>query len=159
MACAHLIYGFTGAGKTTFARRLEGEIPAVRFTPDEWMVALYGTDPPADHFHESYERITELMWDLALRLLGLGLDVILDFGFWSRASRDDARARARAVGASYELYFLDCPEEVMRRRVLERTAQLPPGTLFIDEAAFELFKARFEPLGPDEKCVRILNVT
>ncbi len=38
----------------------------------------------------------------------------------------------------------------MRRRVLERTDELPPGALWINEAAFELFKARFEPLGEDE---------
>jgi hypothetical protein len=38
----------------------------------------------------------------------------------------------------------------MRRRVLERTDELPFGTLWINEAAFELFKARFEPLGEDE---------
>jgi hypothetical protein len=34
--------------------------------------------------------------------------------------------------------------------VLERTDELPFGTLWINEAAFELFKARFEPLGEDE---------
>lgn len=33
--------------------------------------------------------------------------------------------------------------------------KLPVGALVIDEAAFELFKARFEPLGPAEEHVRI----
>jgi predicted kinase len=28
------LHGFTGAGKTTFARKLETELLALRFTPD-----------------------------------------------------------------------------------------------------------------------------
>jgi predicted kinase len=46
MPAAHLIHGFLGAGKTTFARELERNIPAIRFSHDEWMVRLYGIDPP-----------------------------------------------------------------------------------------------------------------
>jgi predicted kinase len=32
MATAHLIHGFLGVGKTTFARQLEGRLPAIRFS-------------------------------------------------------------------------------------------------------------------------------
>ncbi|MEM6338151.1 MAG: AAA family ATPase [Bacteroidota bacterium] len=35
-----IICGLPGAGKTTHARRLERELDAVRFGPDEWMEAL-----------------------------------------------------------------------------------------------------------------------
>ncbi len=145
-----MMYGFVGSGKTTYAERLEREVGAVRFTLDEWMSRLYGVAPPTGKFQEYTDRITELIWDVATRLLALGQDVILDFGFWSRASRNDARSRAEREGADAQLYFIKCSEEVMRRRVLERTDELPPGTLWINEAAFELFKARFEPLGEDE---------
>jgi predicted kinase len=31
MPTAHLIHGYLGAGKTTFARQLERDIPAIRF--------------------------------------------------------------------------------------------------------------------------------
>jgi hypothetical protein len=50
MPSAHLIYGYLGAGKTTFARQLERDIPAIRFSHDEWMVRLYGDDPPIEQF-------------------------------------------------------------------------------------------------------------
>jgi tRNA uridine 5-carbamoylmethylation protein Kti12 len=42
MATAHLIHGFLGAGKTTFARQLERELRAIRFSQDEWMANLNG---------------------------------------------------------------------------------------------------------------------
>ena len=48
MPTAHLIHGYLGAGKTTFARQLERDIPAIRFSHDEWMVRLYGDDPPIE---------------------------------------------------------------------------------------------------------------
>src|SRR5689334_16988583 len=42
----HLICGSTGAGKTTYARRLADEIGAVVFSIDEWMAALFWMDAP-----------------------------------------------------------------------------------------------------------------
>lgn len=62
---------------------------------------------------------------------------------------------AQAIGVPCRLYFLDCPLEVMRHRVLERTVRMPAGALVIDEEAFELFKSRFDPLGADEEHIRI----
>jgi predicted kinase len=46
MATAHLIDGYIGAGKMTFARSLEQELPANRFSHNEWTANLYGDDPP-----------------------------------------------------------------------------------------------------------------
>jgi len=41
-ATLYLLVGLPGAGKTTKARRLEVEVPALRFTPDEWLKILFG---------------------------------------------------------------------------------------------------------------------
>lgn len=152
---AHLLHGFVGAGKTTFARKLEHDHRAVRFTHDEWMHLLYGADPPADRFTGFSGRVDELVWRTALRLLALGIDVILDFGFWTRRSRDEARSRVLACGARPLLYSIDCPEETMRDRVEQRTRHLPDDSLSINQPAFDLFKSRFEPLTDDEVAIRV----
>lgn len=39
MPTVHMIHGFVGVGKTTFAKKLQQEVNAVRFSPDEWMIA------------------------------------------------------------------------------------------------------------------------
>jgi predicted kinase len=155
MATLHLLYGGVGTGKTTFAKKLERELPAVRFTHDEWMARLFGRDPPADTFQESAARVWELIWDHAGRVLRVGVDVILDGGFWSRASRDDARRRATAIGVSCRLYCVTCPDHVARQRVRRRTAAMPPGTLYISDATIEVLNRRVEPLGPDEDCITV----
>ena len=110
MAILHLIHGFVGAGKTTFSRTLEAEISAIRFTLDEWIIKLYGHNPPEDKFTEYSERVSSLIWQLTRRFLNLGQDVILDFGFWTRASRDLAREFARSVNAEVKLYSICCSD-------------------------------------------------
>ena len=155
MTNLHLIYGFAGAGKTTFARKLETDISAIRFTHDEWMVKLYGYNPEDKKFSDYYERISDLIWNLTMQLLCLGQDVILDFGFWSRASRDEARSKAEFANAEVKLYFVTCSEEVMRNRVAKRSNNLPSDSLWIDENAFEVFKQSYQALGEDETYIVI----
>lgn len=150
MATLHLIHGLSGSGKTTFARKLARELRAVRFTPDEWMVALHGTNPPEAVFRPQHEKIMGLIWSHAERVLGAGTEVVLDAGFWSRASRDDARRRAEAMRVICRFYAMKCSREEARSRVLARTAQMPPGELEISEPTFEFLARQMEPMGVDE---------
>ena len=48
MPTAHMIYGYLGVGKTTFASHLEARHGAVRFSNDEWMTRLYGQALPSN---------------------------------------------------------------------------------------------------------------
>ena len=146
----HLLHGITGSGKTTFALQLEREHRAVRFSPDEWMVALHGTNPPEVLFRAQHERIMALIWEHAGRVLRAGCDVILDGGFWSRSSRDEARYRATQIGVSYRIYAIRCTVAEARQRVLARTATLPPGALEITGSTFDALLHHVEPLGDDE---------
>jgi predicted kinase len=154
MATAHLIHGFIGVGKTTFARQLEERLPAIRFSHDEWMARLYGDDPPVEHFAEFYRRVWEQMEGVWPRCLELGLNVVLDFGFWTRRERDAVRATVATMGAQSRLYRVTCSEEEAWRRIERRNADLK-GSLFIARNTFEMLKARFEPLGSDEECIEI----
>lgn len=115
-----LLCGLPGAGKTTLARRLEEQMPALRLCPDEWMTEL-----AVDLFDEAArERLEGLFWGLAQRVLRLGGSVILENGFWGRAERDEKRAGARALGAAVELHYLDVPLDELWRRVELRNAQV-----------------------------------
>lgn len=78
MPIVHMIHGFVGAGKTTFSKKLEQEVRAVRFTPDEWICDLYGNNPPAENFDERQNCIYYMIRKMAERVLAAGADVILD---------------------------------------------------------------------------------
>lgn len=80
MTTLHLLYGFTGAGKTTFAKQLALEISAIRFTLDEWMVKLYGHHPNEAEFANYHQRVTEVIWQMTAQLARFDQEVILDSG-------------------------------------------------------------------------------
>lgn len=46
MTALFLTVGLPGAGKTTRARQLAKEHGALRLTPDEWMIPLFGDPQP-----------------------------------------------------------------------------------------------------------------
>lgn len=149
MATAHLLFGFLGSGKTSFARRLEAAHRAVRFTPDEWMARLFGDDPPEETFPEMAGAILELLEPLWTRCLTLGLDVVLDYGFWRRKERDEVRAIVERLGATACLYRLECPDHEALRRIDARN-RADDRSLYIAPATYDALRHRFEPLDADE---------
>ena len=151
----HLLCGLPGSGKTTFARRLAVERSAVLVNADERMIARHGTNPPAKEFAAFAAAIFEELWGETAQHVAVGRDVILDWGFWSRADRDRARQRVVATGATAKLYWVRCSDEIARSRTLERTAAMKAGALEINGAAWDLFRTKFEPPGLDEMAAQI----
>ncbi len=150
MPTVHMLYGFLGAGKSTFARQLEESTKAVRLTPDEWMVTLYGRNPPAEFFSEYWTRVNTLITAQLTRLISIGVDVILDEGFWHRSWRDERRALITSLGAKYILYHINCEESLMRERCRKRNTD-GADSFIIEDATFDTLLKRIEPLGADEE--------
>ena len=155
MAKLFLINGYIASGKTTYAKRLESETNAVRFTLDEWMVHFYGDNPPVEKFAEYEENIKSMIWAMAENFLTNNISVILDYGFWKRSDRDDYRGRAKVLEVSCELHALSSDDETALSRLKSRTNEMPDGALFIDENAYHILKEKFEPLDEDEVRVEI----
>ena len=151
----HLLHGLPGTGKSTFARQLALKTGAVCLNHDEWMIALYGNNPPAELFADYHDRVLNLIWEMAAEFARRGIDVILDHGFWTRMARDQARMKSVEIGAAPLLYTMDCPPEVADSRVLRRNQTLGKSALYIDQAALDLFRTRYEPLGADENHISI----
>lgn len=142
--------GLPCAGKTTLARRLEDECSALRLTPDEWQLRLFGQDAEHPEHDVRHALIEALLWEVASRTLVLGTNVILDFGFWAREEREDYRARARQLGASSEVHFLDVPEEELLRRLARRNVQRSPMAFHITEEMMQPWIAFFQKPTLDE---------
>jgi predicted kinase len=155
MATVHLVHGFVGCGKTTFSKKLATELPAVRFSSDEWMISLFGNNPDPSFFEKYAHLIHNLIWQTATQLIQNGHDVILDQGFWKKTERETYKKLAHAIGADVKLYNLVASEATIKQRVLARTAAQEYGAFIIDLNAIEVFKDRFEPVTADEQAMTI----
>lgn len=150
MATLHLMVGLPCSGKSTLAQKLEHELPALRLTVDEWHIRLFGQDAEEPEHDSRHTLIEMMLWKVASRALQLGTNVILDFGFWAREEREDYRSRAKALGASSEVHFLDVPTDELMRRLRERNSQSSPLNFYIPEAMMKPWIAFFQRPMPDE---------
>ena len=97
---------------------------AVRFCPDEWIHAVgIVLDDEACR-----DRIEQLQWALAKRLLRLGQSVLIEWGTWGRAERDRLREEAASLGARVETHYLTAPLAVLLGRVQRRGMEETPLT-------------------------------
>ena len=146
----YLICGFIGAGKTTFAKKLEEKTGAVRITKDEWSIRFIGNDPTIDGYAEWDTKIIELSRDVAFQLAEKGIDVIMDEGFWEKDTRAEMKRRIEAIGAKEVLYYLDTPIETIRERVVIRNNNLTKESFKISREMLDTYLMDWQPPGEDE---------
>ena len=149
----YVICGFIGAGKTTFAKKLEEKTGAVRITKDEWSICLIGNDPTIDGYEEWDTKIIELSRAVAFQLVEKGIDVIIDEGFWAREQRVELRRRIDAIGAKEVLYYVEAPIETIRDRVVGRNNNLSKDSFTISREMFDNYLKYWQPPGEDEDYV------
>ena len=130
--------GFSGTGKTTFARAIApglGPSPgAVVLRTDEARKRLAGAGPVdrldrAVYTPEFYERVYDLVLTTAGALLKAGRGVVLDATFTQPALRARAERLAADCGAAFRGAWLTAPQAVLEARVAARVGDASDATL------------------------------
>ncbi|MFE0173615.1 AAA family ATPase [Streptomyces sp. NPDC059002] len=140
MTTLFLMVGLPGAGKTTKARQLAAEYGALRLTPDDWMIPLFGM-AEADGKRDVLEG--RLLW-LALEAVRLGTNVVVDYGCWSRDERSAIRSLTEGEDACFRMVYLPVDDETQRARIARRLANAPEETFPMTEADILHGRAHFE---------------
>ena len=148
-----LVVGCTGAGKTTYARALADEIGGVRFSIDEWMMALFWPDSPQPiQFAWTMERVNRCeaqIFAMAQQLAERGVPAILDLGFTKPEHREKFRVLARETGLTAAVHFIDVPADERWYRVNRRNKeQGETYAMQVDRQMFDFMEGLWQP--PDE---------
>jgi predicted kinase len=133
MATLILVCGMAGAGKSTLAKELEASRHALRLCPDEWIKAVIKVEADKAELDRLRSPVESLQWDLARKLLKLGMTVILENGFWSREERVALRTQAMELEADVELHYLNIPREELWKRLQKRNAEASNGSFIVTE--------------------------
>jgi hypothetical protein len=141
--------GLPGSGKTAKATEIEAACGALRLTPDEWILSLYGRALDRRRRDAVRAPVEALQWQVAKRVLALGCNVVLDWGFWTCAERAGYRREADALGATARVVFLDAAVEELWARI-SRREESRAGTLEITRKELEAWSMKFEPPTEEE---------
>ena len=150
MSKLHILHGLPGTGKSTFAQKLRDRGRTIVLNNDEWMIQLFGTNPPINDFPGNREKIERIQWEMAVSLIKEGMDVVWDYGVWTKAERAELISRAIKGGIDFLFYRMVCPWELALKRVLDRTQDSEGKCLVINKAAMEYFLTIFEPVEETE---------
>lgn len=156
-----LTHGYIGFGKTTVAKKFE-ELGYIRFTHDEYMSRLFGDHPSNDEFKSNYHKATELILKEAKEYVKNNESIILDFGFWSKSSREWiyslVKSWQKELNVKINVLWLNiqCDIEVARQRCLNRDNNRKSGELWVPISVFDGKLHKFEPMTPEESPSQII---
>jgi predicted kinase len=154
-ATLHVIFGPSGAGKTTYALDFARREKAVPFVLDDWMARLFGPDMPTpiefEWMMERVNRCESQIWSCAAAVLAAGTPAILDIGLMRKTDRHRVRQIAEGAGLPLQFHYVTASPETRRARVAERN--MVRGENFAIEVTPEMFdfiEGVFESPGPEE---------
>lgn len=162
MARAIMTCGKICSGKSTYSRELSQRLGAAVLSVDELTLALRELFP-AERLDDCVAKLQKYLYGKAAELAENGISVILDWGLWTRAERDEAREFFSSRGISLEIHYISVPEDIWQQRIEKRNALVKAGrasAYFVDEGLKAKAEGLFEPPSPEERDIispRIIN--
>lgn len=133
-------------GKSTYAEQLRSSHHSVILSVDEITLALFDQDA-GDSLDGSVDKLKKYLFHKSLEIIEAGVDVILDWGFWTRAERNAAKEFYQSRQIEYEFHYLDICEEVWKKRLKHRNYLVQTGQIdayYVDDGLIEKFTHIFE---------------
>ncbi|HYU79864.1 MAG TPA: AAA family ATPase [Vicinamibacterales bacterium] len=153
MAALHFICGKAGSGKTTLARKLGRDLPAVVICEDEWLSRIAEPINNLSDYLKAAARCRSVLAPHVAELLKLGVSVVFDFAGNTRRDRLWVRSIFETAGADHVLHYLPAADATCRARVHLRNETRPDGVFFgvvTDEQVDEVNRY-FDAPGVDER--------
>ena len=151
-----LICGKICSGKTTYTKKLIQAEKAVNLSVDEITLSLFGSH--CGDMHDTYcQRTKNFLFNKSLEIVQNGINVILDWGFWSKKDREFAKTFYAENGIQTELHYIEITDEQWYQNIKKRNARLileepqkddngfyVPSDYYIDENLAKKISGLFE---------------
>jgi predicted kinase len=142
--------GLPCSGKSTRAKILEKECNALLLTVDKWHIKLFGQDAMDKDHDINHSKIESILLEIAYRALSLGVNVILDYGFWGRDERLFFKKKSEELGVGIKIHFMDVSIEELFKRLEKRNKELSDEAFYIPRDYMEEYIKKFQPPDQDE---------
>lgn len=152
MAKVIMTCGRICSGKSTYARQIRAKNSAAVLSVDEIMLALFNQNV-GDKHDEYVERTEKFLFDKSVELVESGINVILDWGFWTKEERSFAREFYKVRNIECEFHYIDISDEEWKRRLDNRNKSVLAGescNYFVDDGLAKKFASIFEIPGKEE---------
>lgn len=147
MGKVYLICGKICSGKSCYAKSLKKKCNAVILSTDEATYDLIANEQ--GEFYERFaQRVNDYLKKKAVEICKAGANVILDWGFWSRANRIEISAYLQSCDIGYEWHYIDVDEDTWNRNIKERNKRIEEGNggsdFYVDEGLLNKLLSMFE---------------
>ena len=152
MAKVIILCGKIASGKTTYANSLKRNHRTVVLSCDDLMLTLFDGCLREKH-DATADRCELFFYGQAEQLVSIGIDAVIDFGYWTKAERTKAKQYFKAKGILCELHYLSIPEALRLERLAERNQSLAGETrrvYIINTDLRKYLDAKFEEPSSDE---------
>ena len=152
MAKVFLICGKICCGKTTYANKICAENNAVLLSVDEITLALFGQHC-GDKHDEYVERTEKYLLNKSLELIQNDINVVLDWGFWTKEERKTVKEFYKSRGIECELHYIEISDETWKYRLNKRNVAVlanETSAYYVDDNLAAKFASIFEIPDKDE---------
>lgn len=127
MATVHMLCGKVGSGKTTYAQSLKANGNTFILSYDNLMLILFDDCIGPSKHQDMVSRCKKFLFRQALQLLEMNIDVVLDFGFWSKEERDNTREFFSSRDIPVKLHYINPPYDTITEHLEIRNKAIEEG--------------------------------
>ena len=146
MAKVYLICGKICCGKTTYSQKICAENEAVLLSVDEMTLAVFGQNCGEKH-DEYVVNAKKYLLNKSVELIDKNINVVLDWGFWTKKERNFTKDFYKSRGVECELHYIDISDETWKVRIEQRNKAVltdKTGAYYVDENLLAKFNSMFD---------------
>ncbi len=148
MAKVFLLMGKIASGKTFLADKIVEKESAILLSSDELMLTIFDNCLGEKH-DETQNKIHNYLYATSEKLLRNNINVILDFGFWTKKSRDNAKTFFEKIDCEVVRIYTDYTFEERLELLNKRNEKLKNSTkreFIVSKEMCERFDKKFDLL-------------